>query len=88
METMTAFEILVIILSVFLAIFLILAIALTIVLLKISRKLNDLVDRTNEFAENIENNLVSFFRKSVTPSVIASGLYQFVRKAKKKSKDN
>lgn len=80
---MTAFEILVIILSVFLAIFLVLAIAVLIMLLKVSRKMNAFADKVNMFADNFGDNVAEIFKKSITPSVIASGFWRFMRKAGK-----
>lgn len=81
---MEALEILVVILSVFLAIFLALGIALLVLLVQVTKKLNDLADRAEVFAGSFGANVLRMMKKSLTPSMVASGLFGVARKAYKR----
>lgn len=84
---MTAFEVLVVILSVFLAIFLILGIAVLITLLRVFRKMDELADKANAFADDFSANVAEVFKKSFAPSAIVSGIIRFARKSRKRKRD-
>lgn len=85
---MEALEVLVIILSTFLAIFLVLGIILFVLLLRVTRKINDLSDKAEHFANSFGATLKNSIKGKVTPSMVAGGLFKIVRKAYKKRKSS
>lgn len=85
---MEALEIIVVILSVFLGIFLLLAIALMVMLIRVTKKLNDLSDQASTVLKNLGSTVTGVFKGSLTPAMLAAGLFKILRKSyKRKDKD-
>ena len=84
---MAAFEVLVLILSIFLAIFLVIAIAVLVELLKFTRRLNEMSEKADSYMDEIRSTLLNAVKKTATPTMIMSGIVQFMRNTRRSDKD-
>lgn len=83
---MGAFEVLVLILSIFLAIFLIVGIAVLVELLKFTRRLNEMSEKADHYMDELRDTVLGIVKKTVTPSMIMSGIVQFMRNTRRRDK--